>query len=299
MTAKKNQHYVPKSYLAAWCDPEIPEGHEPYVHLFLRDGSGHKQKSPHNIFAMTDLYTSFGIDGNRDLTVEDAFSTLEGKFVSVRNGLLDGNDLTADDLSVLFTFTGAMMVRVPPQIEHMRRFWHRLYTIAADVRIVPGSKPLPIINPSSKQALSLADVTETVRNPMGTWFPEAVKAHVDGLLEYFTVTILLNETDTPFVTSDNPAVRFDTLHERRETIFRGGLSSPGMEVTLPASPRMALLFQHGSGYLLGYRYADANDVADINMRTIAFAEERFVTDRADPSFVQAVTELIRQKPGVK
>lgn len=296
MVAKKDQHFVPRSYLAAWCDPETPKDREPYVHLFLRDGSGHRRKAPRNIFAMPDLYTGLGAAGERDLTVEDAFSILEGRFVAVRRRLLEGEDLADEDVSVLFTFAGAMMARTPPRIAHVRQFWERVQTVASSVRVVPGAKPLPTLGRTAGRGMRLADLAEVVRNPMGTWFPEAVKAHVDGLVQFYGVTILFNETGTPFVTSDNPAVQFDTHHDRRKMLFRGGLASPAVEVTLPASPTLALVFRHGPRPLHGYRFADAEDVFDINMRTILFASERFVVDRADAGFVATITEAVRRGP---
>jgi hypothetical protein len=50
----KSQHFIPRSYLAAWRDPETPEGQEPYVWRFSKDGSQSKNKAPQNIFTETD-----------------------------------------------------------------------------------------------------------------------------------------------------------------------------------------------------------------------------------------------------
>ena len=33
----KKQHFVPRTYLKAWCDPNVPAKHEPYVWIFQRD----------------------------------------------------------------------------------------------------------------------------------------------------------------------------------------------------------------------------------------------------------------------
>ena len=34
----KKQHWVPESYLTAWCDPGTPADQEPYVWRFSKDG---------------------------------------------------------------------------------------------------------------------------------------------------------------------------------------------------------------------------------------------------------------------
>ena len=63
MVANKNQHSVPVSYLEAWTDPNKPELHKLFVHLFDRLGGNHKRRSPANILSMPDLYTIFSEGG--------------------------------------------------------------------------------------------------------------------------------------------------------------------------------------------------------------------------------------------
>src|SRR5262245_37854393 len=81
----KRQHFVPQSYLKAWCDPTTPVGQEPYVWLFLKDGSEVRRKAPDNLFHETDLYTIRRDDGTRDLVLEHGLSQLESEFVSIRD----------------------------------------------------------------------------------------------------------------------------------------------------------------------------------------------------------------------
>ncbi|MBO2970436.1 DUF4238 domain-containing protein, partial [Burkholderia pseudomallei] len=51
----KKQHYVPASYLKAWCDPDCPATHEPYVWVFERDGTSRHRRAPHKLFTETDM----------------------------------------------------------------------------------------------------------------------------------------------------------------------------------------------------------------------------------------------------
>lgn len=69
MVANKKQHWVPDSYLQAWADSNRPEHHEPFVHLFDRQGGNHRRKSPAKVFHMPDLYTFF-LEGQRNLSIE-------------------------------------------------------------------------------------------------------------------------------------------------------------------------------------------------------------------------------------
>jgi Protein of unknown function (DUF4238) len=76
----KSQHWIPRSYLRAWADPVAPDRHEPFVHVFSKDGKEHRKKAPVNVFAETDLYTIKLPDAGRDLRLEHGLSDLDGSY---------------------------------------------------------------------------------------------------------------------------------------------------------------------------------------------------------------------------
>ncbi len=78
----RKQHTVPESYLTAWCDPETPEGQEPYVWRWLKDGTEVRRKAPRNIFYEMEIYTLKTPDGSRDLRLEGMLSGLEAAFAT-------------------------------------------------------------------------------------------------------------------------------------------------------------------------------------------------------------------------
>lgn len=80
MTEHKRQHYIPSSYLKAWCDPSTPSGQTPYVWRFSKDGNQNNKEVPQKIFYETDMYTIYTQDGERDLTLEYNLSRVEGEF---------------------------------------------------------------------------------------------------------------------------------------------------------------------------------------------------------------------------
>ena len=84
----KSQHWVPRSYLQAWVDPDTPAGHEPYVNVISRDGGEVRRRAPSNIFTETDLYTIQLPDGRRDLRLEHGLSQLETDFFEMRRKFL-------------------------------------------------------------------------------------------------------------------------------------------------------------------------------------------------------------------
>ena len=88
MSQYKKQHFIPKCYLKAWCDPSVPEDYTPYVWVFSQDGTTSKNKSPEKIFYETDMYTINKADGSRDLILEHGLSGLETQFSAIRDRAL-------------------------------------------------------------------------------------------------------------------------------------------------------------------------------------------------------------------
>ena len=113
----KKQHWVPRAYLAAWCDPDTPEGHDPYVWRFAKDGLERDKKGPKNIFHETDLYTIRRDDGTRNLDVEHGLAGLETHFVRIRDDVLaKARPIGPDDGMLLRAFTAAMLVCSMPHL---------------------------------------------------------------------------------------------------------------------------------------------------------------------------------------
>lgn len=79
----KGKHFVPESYLKAWCDPACPENYEPYVWLFDKEGKSARKKAPSNIFKETDFYTVEKADGTRDLLATKGRNRAKALGVSV------------------------------------------------------------------------------------------------------------------------------------------------------------------------------------------------------------------------
>lgn len=291
MVKHKDQHWVPRSYLEAWVDPETPDNYEPYVHLFDRTGQAHKKKSPAKILQMPDLYTIF--DGaSRDLTIEHTFSQWEGAFVKVRKRIESDADLSEDDVVNLYVFTGALMVRPPQYIEHFAGQWRNIVAKARTIKINPNAKPLPSLN--TGPSLSLDEAQRFGDDPMGTWFPENLAVSIKVLAERFGIDLLVNQSEHPFLTSDAPAVTYHPPTSARVRFMPRGLGSPGCEVTLPISPRYALLFRHKETGLHKYLVANRENVFELNRRTITRAKEKIVSDRPDLLFVKPILDQVAE-----
>jgi Protein of unknown function (DUF4238) len=117
----KNQHFVPQSYLSAWCDANTPPGQTPYVWIFAKEGTQSKRKAPENIFFETDTYTIKSADGSRALRLERGLCELESRFVHIRNNKISKEEpLNQKEHLYLCAFMAAMLVRTKAQREHQK-----------------------------------------------------------------------------------------------------------------------------------------------------------------------------------
>lgn len=134
MAAHRKQHFVPRSYLRAWCDPNTPEGQEPYVWLFSGDGSNPRRRAPDNIFRETDLYTIELPDGGRNLVLEHGLAQLESEFVSIRDTKLRSLEpLEPAEHALLCAFVAAMHERTPARRDHFANQWGKVLAMADQV----------------------------------------------------------------------------------------------------------------------------------------------------------------------
>ncbi len=78
--------------------------------------------------------------------------------------------------------------------------------------------------------------------------------------------LLINNTTTPFITSDHPVVFYNQLFEPHKTIFTTstGPASKGHQIFLPLSPKLMILFYDSTIYDVGEEYQDSVLVTDQN-----------------------------------
>lgn len=292
----KAQHYIPKSYLSAWCDPDTPAGMQPYVWTFDPSGGPGRKRAPHNLFVEADIYTISTPDGSRDLRVEHELSKLEkGLKTLVTDFVARHRQLPHPWQSKLIAFITAMHVRTPLAREIQRSLWQDTLDVAerheSDLARSSAStkEPAPgvCLVPGSPQ-VKLDDLRRAIASPMQFLLPGAI---VDGLpmLSQMTMTIMC--TDEPsFITSDSPVTWFDpTVARDKFLTHKSSLSDPGIEVAMPLSPRHTIILHHPMtpfAKSVRYRRAGASTAAALNRRTAHYADKALVSwrDGFDPTW---------------
>jgi hypothetical protein len=296
----KNQHTVPQSYLKAWCDPNCPEGHEPYIWICDKAGAGARKKAPAKVFTEKDFYTIRLADGERDLVLEHGLSQLESRFAALRANKLDKRlPLSPRDKLNLCAFVATMFARTKSRGEFWRGQWQRVLDLGERMQesmqeMAPeeAAKMARAFRPSPDEedtVMTMDDVRELVEQPMRSLLPSehAVVTPVLARMPH----VIMETADSPgFVTSDAPCVWFDPEEMKESPAFgAGGLISPTIEISMPLSPRQCVFF----GHLLlasGYVRLKPNDpmIDQMNMRVRHFADEYVVANQdisQEPWFV--------------
>ena len=292
MTDRKKQHYIPQSYLKAWCDPLTPSHQTPYVWQFSKDGDEVRKKAPKTIFYENDMYTVIDPDGNRNLVIESNLGLLEGQFVEIRKKLNQKQKLETHERLTLCHFVAAMDGRTKARREHTARTWGRLEEMIYKMREASKNftpeqrKQAQKIADSFKEehgendsSLSEDEVRQIAAQPMQTMLPSFI-VELTPLL--FKMDLVIVETDDPvgFITSDNPCVWIDSESHKRPKGFQSpGLMYDSTEIRFPLSPKQMLIFTN-KFHILNNRYVSIDEefLNDANRVTRFYSHEFFIVN---------------------
>jgi Protein of unknown function (DUF4238) len=244
----KNQHWIPRSYIKAWCDPEH---RNKVVHIYNADGAYKGWRPYSRIFSTDNLYTV--MNGKvRDVRTEKAFTLIEDKFLKVRTAIERNQPLPAATKPILALFVAAIRNRSPAARDHWQSFQNEIVAMG-DQMAVALSKASPAerqrmarasLHRSSdrSRSMTLEQARSSAAEPFGKWVLRHVAIEAQ-LLEKMSFAIMKAPEGIGFITSDSPVVWHDAAPpgQRRRRI---GLGYPSIEVSLPLSPRHCLLFDH-------------------------------------------------------
>jgi hypothetical protein len=313
----KAQHWIPRSYLQAWTEPDVPANHEPFVHVFSKDGDRHRRRAPSNIFTETDLYTIKQPGGGRDLRLEHGLSELETAFAAIRKDFLARRrQLPSPRRLRLMAFLAAMQARTPSLRNHHMTFWKEVLDAGENIErrmktaIGEEKKRAAVLNPprSEGDSMTMEDVRRVISSPMEHTLVPHITAQLPFLM-LMRCRVLCAANEPGFITSDAPVVWFDPEWHRKPPLFRSpSLSEPLLEITLPISPRQMLVITHQLAVPadLGIDYIDVleHHVDELNRRTRFRCDKEFVVQReiTRPRWFERGTmpadawEAIRGKP---
>lgn len=291
MGSHKKQHWIPDTYLNAWCDPDPARQNPRRVHRYNTDGSYRDYRPPSRIFTVDDLYTVTDPDGGRDLNTEHALNRLEDSFARLRKTwLLEGKPLTSKGRLDLIWFIAAMRNRSPAMHAQQQAFHDRVLQVANSMEdglkaMSPAkraawhseSRRTSLPRAEGDRGIPLSAYRKIAAQPFGSYLPRRIVAEAQ-MLEQMHLTIIRNPVGQPLITSDRPVVWWDPKNPPPSHIPLG-LSRRTIEVTCPLTPRLCALISHKPGS----DYADTGiEGADcLNMRTLYRAVDTFISCQPD------------------
>jgi hypothetical protein len=287
VTNNKNQHWIPQCYLKAWCDPDCPTEHTPYVWRFTKDGSASKKKAPENIFYEKDMYTIEKPDGTRDLVLENGLAQLEDQFARLREEKIRFRSwFTISEKVTLYAFIAAMHGRTKAQRDFQGKQWQGMRKqmegmIEWAKKATPEEKRrLSSISPRDKKegGITYEQVKAVTENPLQELLPLTIEVETKALYKMTDIMILETRESPGFITSDHPCVWFDPEGYKRPPVYSGpALMYDSIEISLPVSPKQIIVLNR-RGHT-GYYPAPPNIVADFNRRTRFRCQEYFVVQK--------------------
>lgn len=290
----KKQHYIPRCYLKAWCDPHTPSKQTPYVWQFSKDGSQVKKKSPENIFYERDMYTIAEADGRRNLVLERGLAGLETQFSTIRDTKLKHRrTLEPADHLILCTFVAAMDARTKARREHTAKDWGKVVDLMDKMHeeaktFTPEQREqarrrgeIDEIITEGAPTLSEEESRKVASQPMQEMLAPIITS-LTPLLFMMDVVIVETCSSPGFITSDRPCVWFDPEAHKRPPLYQTpALMFESTEIGLPISPQQMLIFKRKFEALRGYAHIKDNIVDELNRRTRFHAHESFIANSND------------------
>ena len=278
MAENKNQHYVPQFYLRN----------------FSSDGK--------NIAAYhLEQERSLGMVPIKDqcskdyfyqsLDVEKKLGAIEADTSEIINKILAGrySELSQKELLYVRAFMMLQNSRTKHSADLIRNNALKLKAL------------LLSMNPAEELKKQISEIDESMRGSVDLMmdiFPEMFFYSLD-----LSMKLLINQTDRPFITSDDPVSIYDQYLERVCDSLSYGIGSKGIEIFMPISSKLMLLLYDSKIYKIGTRKSSQvlitqrNDVDQLNLLTVLYSdrviyyEAGVITDYEISQLVQKAKRL--------
>jgi hypothetical protein len=252
MAENKKQHYVPKFYLKIFSLKQL----NAHIKIFVK--SSNKIISKGNL--KNQAYENYFY--GKDTDIEKAFSEIEGEVSTIISKIISSKSLPK------------------PNTEDYTSLW--LFTFLQDSRTkYSADETNNMINETLKTIFKKDKRFKDKIDHLEFGYDNPVFLNLETLINVIEVTadlkckLIVNKAAKPFLTSDNPIIRYNQfLEKRRHPFGKCGLASKGLQVFYPLSPELALIYYDVKVYKVGFRkrnFVETSDEKDIeNLNLLQF-----------------------------
>ncbi len=291
---KKRHHFVPKAYLKSFCDDDgklhVYRKNEPEKEIRL---------SPDNTGFHKYFYSQPLPDGGRDHDkLEDFFSEYEAKWPDIVKKFRTGENVN-DLLGTIYAFIGLQRARVPAARDACEKLLAE--TVKAIMCQMDAAGDLPPPPEGFEDLLEHVDVAIDPHQSIHAMVH--IIQGVGDLLGRIGIEVVHNDTDVPFLTSDNPVIWFDpSLPEDEMRPYTVRPDGPIM-LMFPVAPDLLIygdtskheqFAQHG---LIYSRPNGVNAVQSMNTLICRFAYESVFASK--PGFNELVKKHADVSPVIR
>lgn len=266
--ATKKQHYVPQFYQRNFsCDGKT-------IGTFLLDQKKYIPTAAIKHQSSADYFYS------PDMNIEKALGSLE-QLASVAINKVKYNPkekLPKNDTVAIYVFTMLQIGRTPAFVKKMEENVNKMGMMMLRKYIEAMRK--------TERAAEVEDLTDKILdavslklNQPGRLAISTISSMMDTCMDLVpNAKILINQTKTSFITSDNPACLYDQHFERIGNV-NYALGSCGLQMYLPITPLLAILFYDSECYKIGERkkhyveLTQEQDVHQLNRLVACTADE--------------------------
>lgn len=270
MAEKKSQHYVPKFLLTnfSFKNEKTHIGvYNPETDFFKNDCALRSQ-------AQEDYF--YGADK----VVENILGDIENNITPLINKIISSNKVPiygTEDHKLLFYFTLIMMNRTKSSAERLQESASVLYKEVLKNDKSFNEADFEIKN-AATQSIIIALERATEAYDMGT-------------------EIIINNTKTPFIISDNPVVSYNQFLENRKHVGGHlGIFAKGLQIFFPIHPTVMLVFYDKWAYIFGKKDENpiiVNNPYDINklnsLQIINCFNVAFFNDLIDIQYLKKIS----------
>ena len=253
MADNKNQHYVPQFYLRN----------------FSSDGKNiaayHiEQRKVLGLVPIKDQCSKNYFYQNLD--VEKQLGEIEAENSEIIAKILAGkySELSQGELLNIRAFIMLQNSRTKHSADLIRNAASKMKTLLLSMK------------PAKDLKKQLSEIDETMRGSvdlMMNIFPEMFLQSLD-----LSMKLIINQTDRPFITSDDPVFEYDQYLESICDSLSYGIGSKGIEIFMPISAKLMLLLYDSRIYKIGTRKScqvfvtQRNDVDQLNLLTVLYSD---------------------------
>lgn len=228
ITDKKNQHYIPKFYLRnfSYLNNKKQIGIFNIENSFFFPKSKLKTQGSKNFF--------YGKDG----VIEENLSQIEVYLAKSINTIISNNKLPekkSENYLSLLSFVALTDLRSPVSVNGLNQMYKRMEDS---------------INELDSSFLEKNPIPERNNEEILHGLLSMVSSVVE-IISDLKIKLLINETKTPFISSDFPIIKYNQYLEGKTNSSKTGFGIKGLQIIFPINDKLSIILFDNSIYKVG------------------------------------------------